>query len=125
MRDYFWDSESGFIVINHSIPLAELYSPKAGSLLVISFNSKGFNILSHVEFLMAVFDTLDHSKPIYKLSHYGIKSNALKWFSSYLSNHTMYVEIDNALSSVRNHTTCVPQGYILGPLLFLFYMNDI
>ena len=75
--------------------------------------------------LSKAFDTLDHSILIDKLSHYGIKCNALKWFSSYLSNRTIYVEIDNAKSSVRHLTTSVPQGSILGPLLFLIYMNDI
>ena len=75
--------------------------------------------------LSKAFDTLDYSILIDKLSHYGIKCNALKWFSSYLSNRTMYDEIDNAKSSVRHLTTSVPQGSTLGPLLFLIYMNDI
>ena len=75
--------------------------------------------------LSKTFDTLDNSILIDKLSHYGIKYNARKWFSSYLSNRTMFVEIDNAKSSVRHLTTGVPQGSILGLLLFLIYMNDI
>ena len=75
--------------------------------------------------LSKAFGTLDHGILIDKLSHYGIKCNALKWFSSYLSNRTMYVEIDNAKSSVRYITTGVPQGSILGELLFLISMNDI
>ena len=75
--------------------------------------------------LSKAFDTLEHSILIDKLSHYGIKCNVLKWFSSYLSSRTIYVEIDNAKSSVRHLNTGVPHGSILGPLLFLIYMNDI
>ena len=75
--------------------------------------------------LSKAFDTLEHSILIDKLSHYGIKCDVLKWLSSYLSNRTIYVEIYNAKSSVRHLNTGVPHGSILGPLLFLIYIDDI
>ena len=60
-----------------------------------------------------------------KLSYYGIKGNSLNWFQSYLSNRKQYVEYNNTLSSHTDVITGVPQGSILGPLFFIFYMNDI
>ena len=75
--------------------------------------------------LSKAFDTLNHSILIDNFSHYGIKCNALKWFSSYFSNRVIYIEIDDAKLFVRNVTTGVPQGSILWPLLLLICMNDI
>ena len=71
------------------------------------------------------FDNLNHDILLDKLSYYGVEGTALQWFKSYLSNRSMYVEIDNMRSSVRTLPTGVPQGSILGPLLFLIYMKDI
>ena len=71
------------------------------------------------------FDTLDHSILLRKLAYYEINGSALEWFTSYLTGRTQYVEIDGILSDILSLSTGVPQGSILGPLLFLIYMNDI
>ena len=74
--------------------------------------------------LSKAFDTLNHNISLDKLYHYGIRGTALCWFKDYLKNRQQYVEIDGTASDKLEITTGVPQGLILGPLLFL-YMNDI
>ena len=70
------------------------------------------------------FDTVYHSLLMNKLINYGIRGIASQWFTSYLLNRRQFVSIGNANSDSRVITHGVPQGSVLGPLLFLLYIND-
>ena len=119
-NELLYQSQYGFRQL-HSTELATL---ELTDKIYMSLDDKKIPLAIFLD-LSKAFDTIDHSILMYKLKHYGIQGSALNWFKSYLTNRIQHVEFNNKTSNSKIIETGVPQGSILGPLLFIIYMNDI
>ena len=91
--------------------IATFFENKMNTLGIFLDLSKAFNIINH-EILLN------------KLHHYGIRGTVYNWFKSYLIGRSQQVDYNSHISNIRTISSSVPQGSILGPLLFIIYVND-
>lgn len=92
--------------------------------IVDAFEENSFLIGVFVD-LSKAFDTINHDVMLTKLKHYGIRGLAHNWYNSYLSNRCQCTKFKNCTSQSKKIVCGVPQGSLLGPLLFILYINDI
>ena len=126
LYQYFTDND---LIFTSQYGFRKLHSTEFASIELVDrisqYMDSGKLPLSIFLDLSKAFDTLDHSILLSKLKFYGVSNTPLKWFQSYLQNRQQFVEFDGTCSDTTFLNTGVPQGSILGPLLFLIYMNDI
>ena len=85
-------------------------------------NNRDHNVATMID-LAKAFDTVNHCILIQKLEKYGIVGSALDWFKYYLHNRKHFVQIRNSISETMICNIGMPQGSILGPILFLIYIS--